>query len=299
MSMIAEILTASRARLEERRARRPLADVRSAAADAPRARAPFRAELERVPFSLIAEIKRRSPSMGSMDPKNVERALDVYAATPAVSAISILTNEGHFGSSLSDLESARKRTDKPLLRKDFIVDEYQVWEARAAGADALLLMAGVLPDPDVARDLFDLATSLEMAVLFEVGMGERSIQDQVRIIPPTAPIWGINSRNFRSTKLQVRARLGRLIGRDFWTSPGRHHDLMKFVPAGKVVVAESGIHDPSDLRDLRNLGYRGALIGTAFLKEGAQVEKVVSAFALEVAQLSSGSPDLVGARATA
>jgi indole-3-glycerol phosphate synthase len=295
MSIISEILRVGEGRLQERMKRAPLAEVKAAAADAPRSSAPLRQELERLRFSLIAEMKRRSPSTGAMDKTNVDRALDVYRACPAVAAISILTNEDHFGNSLGDLQRARKLTSKPLLRKDFILHEYQVWESRAAGADAILLMAGLLEDAGRARELHDLATSLGMDVLFEIGMGARPVEQQVAIVPTAAPIWGVNARHFSSSRLGLRAKLGRLIGKDFWTRRDRHRDLKRFVPQGKIVVAESGLHEPSDLRALPALGYHAALIGTAFLREGADVEGVVAAFAKEISSLAGLAPSLAAA----
>jgi indole-3-glycerol phosphate synthase len=267
----------------------PLAEVKAAAADAARATTSFRQELERSRFSLIAELKRRSPSTGPMSLANVDRALDVYRACPQVAAISILTNEDHFGNSLADLRRARALTGKPLLRKDFILHEYQVWEARAAGADAILLMAGLLTDAAQARLLFDLAKSLGMDVLFEIGMGTRPLVEQVALVPDQARIFGVNSRHFRSSRLGLRAKLGKLIGKDFWTDPTRHRDLLRFVPPGKTAVAESGVHVPTDVHSLAALGYRAVLIGTAFLREGADVEAGVAAFAGEVNALVSSS----------
>jgi indole-3-glycerol phosphate synthase len=298
MSVIAEILKASGMRLKERMKMRPLAEVKAAAADAPRASASFREELTRTPFSIVAEIKRRSPSTGPMDPSNVNRALDVYGGCPAVAAISILTNQDHFGNDLADLREARARTSKPLLRKDFILHEYQVWEARAAGADAILLMAGLLDDAAQARDLFDLSRSLGMDALFEIGMGARPLDQQAVLVPPAAEIWGVNSRRFSSSRLRLRATLGKLIGKDFWTNRGRHKDLLRFLPPGRIAVAESGIHVPADLHDLARLGYRAALIGTAFLRQGADVEAVLASFAAEVAAIrATGRRGAAGAHA--
>ncbi|MES1205264.1 MAG: indole-3-glycerol phosphate synthase TrpC [Pseudomonadota bacterium] len=293
MSVISEILKAGEARMRERMSRAPLAEVKAAAADAPRCATSFRQELERGRFGIVAEIKRRSPSTGPMGTGNVDRALDVYRACPEVVAISILTNEDHFGNSLADLRRARALTPKPLLRKDFILDPYQVWEARAAGADAILLMAGLLPDANRSRELFELAKSLGMDVLFEIGMGERPLSQQIAIVPAAAEIFGVNSRHFRSSRLGLRAKLGKLIGKDFWTDPTRHRDLLRFVPAGKIAIAESGVHAPADVHGLASIGYRAVLVGTAFLREGADVEQVVAAFASQVGsvvrQTSQGS----------
>jgi indole-3-glycerol phosphate synthase len=286
MSLIGDILKASLERLNERKRARPIESLKTEAASAPKAAKRFREALESAPFSLLAEVKARSPSGGTMDPDNVRNALEVYRDAACVSAISILTDQNYFGSSIDDLAAARSKTSKPILRKDFIVDEYQVWEARAAGADAILLMAGVLAarEPGRIQGLYDLAIGLGMDVLFEIGMSEESIGVQVKSIPSDAAIWGVNSRRFKTSPFSVRARLGRLLGRDFSTNSARHHDMIKRVPPGKLVVAESGIEKAAEVRQLADCGYRAALIGTAFLRRGVQVEKVVSEFDLEIAR---------------
>jgi indole-3-glycerol phosphate synthase len=269
MSIIHDIVRASRKRLDERKRLVALDEVRSRARDAPRAALGFREALEAKPFSLIAEIKPRSPSGGAMDASNVEEALAVYDATPSVSAISILTDVDYFDSSPERLAQARPRTTKPLLRKDFIVDQYQVWEARACGADAILVMAGLhAENPARALDLFDLARELRMDVLFELGMhGE----DESRVTLPDAAVWGINSRQFQTSKLRIDS--------------SSHAGLRGLIPPGKLAIAESGITEPKDLRPLFELKYRAALVGTAFLQRGARVAEVVRAFDEEVGRL--------------
>jgi indole-3-glycerol phosphate synthase len=258
-------------------------------AAAPRGRLSFFEALNGAAFSVIAEVKRRSPSAGNMDPGNLDRALDAYLACPSVSAISILTDVDHFGGSIEDLAKARVRSHKPLLRKDFIFDEYQVWEARAFGADAILLMAGLHDDPGRLRVLFDLARSLGMDVLFEIGMSILPVADQVKVIPQDAAIWGINSRQFASSRFAIRAHAGRLIGKDLITNLSRHRDLFDLIPQGKLAVAESGIESPNDLSALAKLGYRAALIGTALLKKGAKLETTLGAFDERLRTLGTGT----------
>jgi indole-3-glycerol phosphate synthase len=295
MSLIVDILKASHTHLEQRRAAKPLAELKAMARDAGRARTTFRDAIERSRFSVIAEVKRRSPSGGDMDAENVRRALSVYDSSASVSAISILTDERYFGNSIADLAKARASTGKPLLRKDFIVDEYQVWEARAYGADAVLLMAGVLTarDPSLLRSLFDLASSLEMDVLFEIGMTEEPVAKQAANVPREAPIWGVNSRVFNTSRFKVRATIGSVIGKDLSTNPATHRELIDVIPAGKTVIAESGVHDPAAVNELIDLGYRAALIGTAFLKAGVQIDKAVLAFDREIAAPTRVSPSSV------
>jgi indole-3-glycerol phosphate synthase len=285
MSLIDHILEASDKRLKERMARVPLAELQRRAAHAARAQVGFRDALDSQSFSIIAEVKAASPSGGAMDEGNVEGALGVYDATPSVSAISILTDVDHFHGSLERLEIARQRTAKPLLRKDFIVNEYQVWEARAYGADAVLLMADLHDkQPERLAHLYGLVRELGMEALFELGM--RTVGNPSAVVPAAATVWGVNSRRFESSKLQLRSRVGRLLG------PGRvlgmrtelsidgdaHRSLRDKIPGGKIAVAESGIDSPADMSRLHDLGYRAALIGTAFLKKGVGVEDQVRAF---------------------
>jgi indole-3-glycerol phosphate synthase len=286
MSLIDDILSASGKRLAERKQKVPLAELQKRAADAPRASIGLRDALEASTFSIIAEVKAASPSSGTMDPKNVGSALETYDATPSVSAVSILTDEDYFGGSLDRLSGARRRTKKPLLRKDFIVDEYQVWEARAYGADAVLLMTDLYrDDPRRLTRIFDVVRGLGMDALFELGMKTASVPTD--IVPDGAAIWGINSRRFHTTKLQVRSTIGRLFGTELSIDSDAHGALRSQIPKGKLAIAESGIHERADLKRLLHLNYRAALIGTAFLKKGIDVASVLSSFDEEVRRMTS------------
>lgn len=278
MSLIDEILEASRLRLKARKLKRPFPELRAMVRDMPRASVSFKDALSRSAFSIIAEIKHRSPSSGPMNEANVQAALGLYGRCPSVSAISILTNEDHFDGSLDHLKKARRVVTKPLLRKDFIVDDYQVWEARAFGADAILLMAGLQPDKGRLRGLYDTAVGLGMDALFEIGMSRAPIEEQASMIPPTASIVGINSRRFTSSRFAITARAGRLLGKEMTTSLSLHHELFSKIPSGKLAVAESGISVPGELGELSDTGYRAALIGTALLKNGVSVESVLDSF---------------------
>ena len=298
MSLIDDILSDSGKRLAERKRKTPLGEVQKRADDAPRADISFRHALEASPFSIIAEVKAASPSSGAMDPKNVRAALETYDATPSVSAVSILTDEDHFGGSLDRLLGARQRTKKPLLRKDFIVDEYQVWEARAHGADAVLLMTDLYrEDPKRLARVFDVVRDLGMDALFELGMKTVALPSEV--VPEGASIWGVNSRRFHTTKLQVRSTVGRIFGRELSIDSDAHREMRSQIPAGKLAIAESGIHDRADIRQLFELKYRAALIGTAFLKKGADVASVVRAFDEEVHGMTSVRANGIGHMASA
>src|SRR5271170_6713601 len=275
MALIDDILKASRQRLDERKRREPLAALQARAMSAPRGEVTFKQALEGRPFSMIAEIKHRSPSSGDMDPANLEAALPIYDGTSGVSAISILTDVVYFGNSIADLGRARAGTRKPILRKDFIYDEYQVWEARAQGADAILVMAGLHDDePQRADRLIALARRLGMDALFELGMHGADASS----IPAEAVICGINSRRFDTSRLQLRARVGRLVGTELSIDADKHRVLRSCISDDRVAVAESGIDAPARLAELHALKYRAALIGTAFLKKGARVADAVRAF---------------------
>jgi indole-3-glycerol phosphate synthase len=299
MSLIDTILVDTKARLNVRKQKRSRADLAAMARDAPRARTTLRAAIEARSFGVIAEIKRKSPSSGWMDEANVSAALTVYNTALSVCAISILTDEDHFGNTLEDLSSARAHTDKPLLRKDFILDEYQVLEARAFGADAVLIMSGLhAGDPGLAAGLVSMAIDLKMDVLFEVGMmGLQALPAQRALIREDAVLWGINSRRFKTTGLMawagvgsIRARLGSAIGKDLLTDRDIHKELRTSIPAGQTWVAESGIKNPAYLHDLRDMKYRAALIGTAFLRKGVSVSGVVREFDRELDVVLESDP---------
>ncbi len=283
MSLIDGIVADTRVRLAERMRQRPEGELRAMINDAPRAKISFREAIRQPPFRLIAEIKRRSPSSGWMDGANVDAALRVYHDTPSVAAVSILTDQDHFGGSLEELWRARSATDKPILRKDFILDEYQVLEARAFGADAVLIMSGLhAADPQKAARLVSTAKSLGMDVLFELGMTRDAVDAQRVLILDDDVVWGINSRRFETSALRAMSRLGSLIGSELSVKTSVHAELVHRVPVGQPAVAESGISDPGYLHNLRDLGYCAALIGTAFLKKGTNVAQVVPTYDREI-----------------
>lgn len=272
------IVTDTKARLADRKRRRGDVDIERAAARGPRVR-PFEAALLAKPFSVIAEHKRKSPSGGPMDAANVARAYEVYRATRWIVALSVLTDEDHFGGSVEELETARSAVpDKPILRKDFIVDSYQIYEARAHGADAVLLMAALHADqPTRLKALLDLTHDLGMSALVEIGMGGNDPAELKKIVPPTATIWGINSRRFEGSVETAAAGASVLdrTGRDPLTSLDLHRALRSLIPHDKVAVAESGLHSGDDLRAARAANYRAALIGTAFLKAPNALDRAI------------------------
>jgi indole-3-glycerol phosphate synthase len=278
MTVLDTIVQSTRSRIEERRRARPLEELRARLRDAPPVRSLHDAIAKG--FGVIAEHKRSSPSGGPSDPENLAAAYSMYAETPWVVAVSVLTDEPFFGGRIEDLGVARDRVGKPILRKDFIVDDYQVVEARAFGADAILLMASVLAaEPATLKRLYAHARSLGLDVLVELGMTERRIEDLVRVVPEEARIWGINARQFANRRGESTA-LAPGQKHDLPTDVVAHREFRKLVPAGKLAVAESGIHRSAELAAARDAGYDAALIGTAFLAPERRIADVVHELAL-------------------
>ena len=212
-----------------------------------------------------------------MDPRNVAAAFDTYAELPWVVAVSVLTDEDYFGGSTDDLGVARDKTKKPILRKDFIIDEYQVVEARAYGADAILLMASVLAsDAPRLRSLYARARDLGLDVLVEIGMTERRIEDLVAVVPDDARIVGVNARQFATSSPTSSERPDRTAKHDLPTDVRMHREFRSLVPAGKLAVAESGIHTAEELRAARDAGYHAALVGTVFLKGPTTIREIAA-----------------------
>ena len=241
------------------------ADLRGMIADAPPVRSFFKA-LEKN-FGLIAEVKACSPSVGPMRVENVAEAPDAYEESPIVRALSVLTNQRHFGGSMECLQEIRDRVSKPVLRKDFILEEYQIREARAFGADAVLLMASVL-DAARLKGFHELVLELGMESLFEV-----HDESEIAALPKRARIVGINSRKFKA-----REGFSGSTGsseKDFSINLDAF-DLVDRLPEGTMRVAESGI-------DARNVDivcakFNAALVGTSLLRDPAGVRAGLAAF---------------------
>jgi indole-3-glycerol phosphate synthase len=206
---------------------------------------PFRTALAAPGLSVIAEHKRSSPSAGVIR-ADLELA-DVVSAyeRAGAAALSVLTEEGRFGGSLADLAAARAASSLPILRKDFIVEEYQVYEALAGGADAILLIVAALDSGTLVR-LHDLATQLGLATLVEVH--DALELESARELNPE--IVGINNRDLATLAVGVE----------------RTYELLPDVPEGAVVVAESGFKQPAQLERLVAAGVDAVLIGEALMR---------------------------------
>ena len=271
-TILDHILVDVRRESADARRARPVAELERMLADAPPVRS-FATAL-RGGFGLIAEIKERSPSQGPMRRENVDAAPAAYERSGVVRGFSVLTNATHFGMNVERLRAVRAVTTKPVLRKDFIFDEYQVLEARAFGADAILLMANLL-EADALRRLFDCARALKLEVLFECHTCE-----QIAQVPAGAVLYGINSRTFaagRGAYSEAQARRSSGAARDLTT------DLNVFqlgadLPAGAVKIAESGVHPDTIVAVRDRWGFDAALVGTSLLMAAHGVERELEDF---------------------
>ena len=271
MTILDRILPDVRRELEEAQAVVPLGEVCRLAAQA-RPPRDFAGALTARGFGLIAEIKQRSPSMGDMRAENVVTASAAYEASPVVHAISVLTNETHFGMGMADLAEIAAASSKPVLRKDFILDPYQIYAARAAGADAVLLMANVLSAGQLA-EFHALVLELGMEALFEVHE-----EQEIDALPPTARVVGINSRKFKSRDGFIPA--GHSAEEDF-TLDFAAFELAESLPAGCVRVAESGV-TPQTVAPLAR-HFDAALVGTSLLRDPRGVRAGLEDFARALA----------------
>jgi indole-3-glycerol phosphate synthase len=224
--------------------------------------------------ALIAEIKERSPSQGKM--RNFKDALSAYKREPVVKAISVLTSWHHFGDSMRVelMQTVKQETGKPVLRKDFIIEEYQVYQARAYGADAILLMANIL-DREEMRRLSELAFELGMDVLFETHRAE-----ELDDLPGTPKIVGINSRSFEGGA--TRFRMARFFRQWLGSKVDRSVDLSRFeyakaLPARTIRIAESGISS-RNCAQVFAWGFHGILVGTSLLMDDRGVVEALKDF---------------------
>ncbi len=286
-NLLHRILETKKDDIQRARTARPLKELQRRIRDIEKPLA-FRPALTSKGFGIIAEIKKKSPSRSDMRPENVEEAPEVYRENDWVKAVSILTDWTYFGMTVEEMERLKPQIKKPILRKDFIFDEYQIWEARAFGADAILLMACIPVSKRQLKVLFDLASELGIEVLFEVHS-----QKELRRVPDKARIIGINSRKFMTSQQDWRyflsrwsSRLSRIVGiRDLSTDIELFHKLIGVLPKGVIKVAESGV-TPSSIAGIRNLNFDCALIGTALLQSPGGVRNALNQFvkALEVAE---------------
>lgn len=247
MNVLERIVASTREEVAARRERVPVVEL--ARAGAHRAMQgefrPFARALIEPGLSVIAEHKRRSPSAGAIrEDLELEDVVAAYERAGAA-VVSVLTEGPNFGGELGDLARARAAASLPILRKDFIVDSYQLAEAQAAGADAVLLIVAAL-DIETLDALLGEATARGLAVLVEVhNAGELRVAAEIE-----APIIGINNRDLTTLKVD----------------PNTTYELLPHVPEGSIVVAESGFRAPDELRALAAAGVDAVLIGEALMR---------------------------------
>jgi indole-3-glycerol phosphate synthase len=243
VNVLERIVESTRDDVARRRREVPISELESALAR--RDDRPFSEALIRPGISVIAEYKRRSPSAGSLrSGAGVTDVVEAYERGGAA-ALSVLTERHHFEGSLDDLREARAASLLPILRKDFVVDPYQVYESAAAGADAILLIVAALEPRDLAR-LHAEARAIDLDVLVEVHE-ERELDAALEV---DADVIGINNRDLTDLTVDIE----------------RTFDLLSDVPAGKTVVAESGFSTRDELDELERVGVDAVLVGEALMR---------------------------------
>ncbi|WP_333601080.1 indole-3-glycerol phosphate synthase TrpC [Flavobacterium sp.] len=209
------------------------------------------------PFGIITEHKRRSPSKATINNRfSVEEIVKGYENGGA-SGISVLTDTQYFGGSLDDLILARAAVRTPLLRKEFIIDEYQILEAKSSGADAILLIAAVLTREEI-KSLSEFAQSIALEVLLEV----HNLEELEKSTMPSLDIIGVNNRNLKTFEISLLNSV----------------DLVTQIPDDFVKISESGLSKIEDIRLLKSIGFQGFLIGENFMKAdnpGASLEQFI------------------------
>ncbi len=210
----------------------------------PTPRVSMRASLAASPSGIIAEFKRRSPSKGWIKEEGKADLIPPAYQAAGASALSILTDEKFFGGTLKDIRAARPQVQLPILRKDFIIDEYQLYQARIVGADAILLIAAAL-DKEQCKALAIKAHELELEVLLEIHS-----EQELEYVNENIDMVGVNNRNLGT----------------FHTDVENSFRLAERLPKEMLLVSESGISTPETVKQLRAAGFRGFLIGENFMK---------------------------------
>ncbi len=258
MNILEQIVAKKAVRLKDSKRNVSISELKDIVRDTESARN-FRAAVkkENSQLKLIAEIKKASPSKGIIRHDfDALKIASIYEEKP-VSAVSILTEEDFFQGDLSYIRAVKKITKKPLLRKDFIFDEYQIYESRANSADAILLIAAIL-EINQAREYYHLASELGLHVLFEIHNEyelEKALASGVDII-------GINNRDLKTLKIDISTSLS----------------LKKLIPSDKIVVSESGIRDRSDIIRLEEASIDAMLIGTSIMQSpdiGTKIDELM------------------------
>ncbi len=259
MGVLEEIVKRKKDRLREQKAIMPFKELRARASDIPGPK-DFTSAIKRTPpesLKFIAEIKKASPSKGlirkDFHPLEIARVYEEKGAA----AISVLTEEDYFQGSLEYLKQVKEGVKIPILRKDFIFDEYQVYESRASGADAILLIDAILSRSQ-AEELLELSTEIGLSVLYEV----HHWRELERALELDVPIIGINNRDLKTLKINLNTT----------------KELLKDIPEDKIVVSESGINTREDVRFIESLPVDAVLIGTALMQAADIGDKIRELF---------------------
>jgi len=249
MNLLSEIVSSKQRRVDQAKKLVPLEQMRAMASEARQdaeAHALLKALIDESKINIIAEFKRRSPSKGEIrrdaDPLITARAYESAGAA----AVSVLTEEDYFGGSLDDLRAVRNTVSLPILRKDFVFDEYQVYESAAAGADAVLLIVATLADEALGRLRRMTEDELEMDALVEV----HTADEIKRAADCGAKLIGVNNRDLQTFTVSLETSV----------------QLAPIAPKGSVLISESGISSAGDIRRLRSVGYRAFLIGESLMR---------------------------------
>jgi indole-3-glycerol phosphate synthase len=243
--LLATILAATRRIVDVRQEREPFGELTRRAEQQPPSTGRFLEAVRRIDrINVIAECKRRSPSRGVLRAEYDPVAIAAGYAAAGAAAISVLTEPTFFDGSLEHLAAVREAVDIPVLRKDFVVSEYQVVEARAAGASAVLLIVAALP-PKALAELVARAHAWGLDAVVEV----HALDELAPAVDAGARVIGVNNRNLRTLEVDVHAS----------------EALIDRIPKDVAAISESGLRSPADLTRLRALGYRGFLIGERFM----------------------------------
>ena len=244
MSVLDSIIEGVREDLAARRL--PLSQLHEQLSQAPKV-VDAHSRLLAEPMTVIAEVKRSSPSKGTLAAISDPRQLAAQYQEAGAAVVSVLTEQRRFGGSLADLVAVRAEIDIPILRKDFMVDEYQFLEARAAGADVVLLIVAALSKNQL-KDYYDLATELGMAVLVETHT-HQEIEDAMELEPR---IIGVNARNLKTLEIDLNA----------------FAQLIPEIPSSIIRIAESGISARSEVEIAQSAGAQAILVGETLVKAG-------------------------------
>ncbi len=250
MNVLDEIVAAKRQEIAVAKEAVPLEKLEEAVNSYTHDRRSFRTLFDHGP-ALIAEVKPKSPSKGELSHVPLEVA-DVYAKS-AADAISVLTDERYFGGSMELLKQVRSRVKQPILRKDFIIDEYQVFETLLGGADAFLLIVNVLSGEKLT-ELMSLGTALGLDYIVEV----HDKQEVEIALDSGAELIGINNRNLQTLDIDI----------------GTTKELMEYIPRSVPVISESGIETVEEVRQVRSWGVKGILVGTSILQSPDPLAKI-------------------------